>query len=144
MDRFMQIALQEARKGMEAGEGGPFGAVIVKNSEVVSTGHNMVIKTNDPTAHAEIVAIRRASQKLGTFRLEGCTIYVTAKPWARMQKVVYCNTEEETAAIGFDDSLIADIAAGRVEDPVEFEHRPSPECRELFMRWFEDPNKVLY
>ena len=153
MDRFMKMALQEAEKGVEAGEGGPFGAVIVKDSEVVATGHNMVVKTNDPTAHAEIVAIRRASQKLGTFHLEGCVMYVTAEPcpmcfaaihWAHLQKVVYCNTKEESAAIGFDDSLIADIMAEKREDPVRFEHRPSAACGRLFMKWYEDPNKVLY
>ncbi len=153
MDRFMKMALQEAEKGVEAGEGGPFGAVIVKDSEVVATGHNMVVKTNDPTAHAEIVAIRRASQKLGTFHLEGCVMYVTAEPcpmcfaaihWAHLQKVVYCNTTEESAAIGFDDSLIADIMAEKREDPVRFEHRPSAACGRLFMKWYEDPNKVLY
>ncbi len=153
MDRFMKMALQEAEKGVEAGEGGPFGAVIVKDSEVVATGHNMVVKTNDPTAHAEIVAIRRASQKLGTFHLEGCVMYVTAEPcpmcfaaihWAHLQKVVYCNTKEESAAIGFDDSLIADIMAEKREDTVRFEHRPSAACGRLFMKWYEDPNKVVY
>ncbi len=153
MDRFMEIALEEAERGIEAGEGGPFGAVIVKDCEVVATGHNMVVKTNDPTAHAEIVAIRRASEKLGTFHLEGCVMYVTAEPcpmcfaaihWAHIKEVVYCNTKAESAAIGFDDSLITDIMAKKVKDPVKFEHRPSAECRKVFMKWYEDPNKVLY
>ncbi|BBG65520.1 guanine deaminase [Hydrogenimonas sp.] len=147
------MALEEAQNGIEAGEGGPFGAVIVKNSEVIATGHNMVVKTNDPTAHAEMVAIRKASRKLGTFHLEGCTLYVTAEPcpmcfsaihWAHIERVVYCNTKADSAAIGFDDTLISDIIAGRVEDTVRFEHRPSPECRELFMEWYRDPNRVLY
>ncbi len=153
MDRFMEIALQEAEKGIDAGEGGPFGAVIVKDSKVIAKGHNMVVKTNDPTAHAEIVAIRRASQKLETFHLEGCVMYVTAEPcpmcfaaihWAHLEKVVYCNTKEESAAIGFDDSLITDIAAKKVKDPVKFEHRPSNACKRVFMKWYEDPNKILY
>ncbi len=153
MEKYMKMAFLEAEKGIEAADGGPFGAVIVKNGEVIATGHNMVVKTNDPTAHAEMVAIREASRKLGTFHLEGCTLYVTGEPcpmcfaaihWAHLEKVVYCNTKAEAAAIGFDDSLIYEIMEGKREDPVRFEHTPSKECRELFRRWYENPNRVLY
>ncbi|WP_456404193.1 nucleoside deaminase [Hydrogenimonas sp.] len=149
----MKIARREAEKGIEAGDGGPFGAVIVKDGKVIARGHNMVVKTNDPTAHAEIVAIRRASKKLGSFHLEGCILYVTGEPcpmcfaaihWARIENVVYCNTKEEAAAIGFDDSLIDEIVKGKREDPVSFVHLPSKECRDLFRRWYENPQRVLY
>ncbi len=153
MEKFMKIAYAEAQTGIEEKEGGPFGAVIVKEGKVIATGHNMVVKTSDPTAHAEIVAIRKACKKLDEFHLEGCIMYVTGEPcpmcfaaihWARMHKVVYCNTKDEAAAIGFDDSLIAKIAAGDIKDPIKFEHRPSSNCKELFRKWYEDPNRILY
>ena len=95
---FMRIALKEAEKGMEKGEGGPFGAVIVKDGEIISKAHNEVLKTNDPTAHAEMVAIRRASKKLGRFNLSDCDIYSTCEPcpmcfsaihWAKIKKLYF-------------------------------------------------------
>ncbi len=153
MEKFMKIAFEEAKEGIEKGDGGPFGAVIVKSGKVVASGHNMVVGSNDPTAHAEIVAIRRASDRLGSFHLKGCTLYVTAEPcpmcfaaihWAHIEKVVYCNTKEQSASIGFDDSLIYEILEGKRRDMVEFLHTPHEQCEELFKKWYEDPERILY
>ncbi|WP_456485686.1 nucleoside deaminase [Hydrogenimonas sp.] len=153
MKKFMEMALEEAQKGILKGDGGPFGAVIVKDGEVIAAGHNEVVKSNDPTAHAEIVVIRRASQKLQSFHLEGCELYVTGEPcpmcfsaihWAHLTRVVYCNTKQDAARIGFDDALITDIMLRRRPDPIRFVHDPHRRCKSLFEKWYEDPNKVLY
>jgi guanine deaminase len=112
MDTFMEIARQEARRGMQAGEGGPFGAVIVKDGRVIASAHNQVLKTHDATAHAEISAIRQANEILGTHDLSGCEIFTTCYPcpmcfsallWARIKTVWYGCTAEQAAKIGFDD-----------------------------------------
>ena len=153
MEKFMQAAWQEAKAGIEAGDGGPFGAVIVRDGEIIASGHNEVIKTNDPTAHAEIVAIRKASKAVQNFSLKGCILYVTGEPcpmcfsaihWARLDKVYYCNTKSEAAEIGFDDTLITEIIVGKTPDPISFEHHPDPKCKEIFQQWYNDPNKVPY
>lgn len=112
MNKFMKLAIEEARCGINNFDGGPFGAVIVKDGKVISTGHNQVVATNDPTAHGEMVAIRNACEKLGTFDLSGCEIYTTGYPcpmcfcailWANIDKVYYgCNTTD-TEVIGFRD-----------------------------------------
>ena len=112
LNKFMEIAIEEARNGIHNLDGGPFGAVIVKDGEVVATGHNHVVADNDPTAHGEIVAIRNACKKLNTFDLSGCEIYTTGCPcpmcfcailWANIDKVYYgCNTTD-TEIIGFRD-----------------------------------------
>ena len=149
----MQMAYEEAKLGVEARDGGPFGCVIVKDDHIVARGHNEVIKTNDPTAHAEIVAIRKASQALKTFSLEGCALYVTGEPcpmcfsaihWARIDKVVYCNTKADAAAIGFDDAFITEIILGKKPDPIPFVHQPDDRCSTLFQQWYDDPDKTPY
>ena len=108
----MQLAIEEARTGIQNDHGGPFGSVIVKDGEVISTGHNMVLLNNDPTAHGEISAIRAAGRKLGTFDLSGCTIYTTGEPchmclcacmWANIDKIYYGCTIEDNGLIGFRD-----------------------------------------
>jgi len=153
MNTFMQEAFLEAKRGIESGDGGPFGAVIVKEGKIIASGHNEVVKTNDPTAHAEMIAIRNASSKLQSFKLEGCSLYVTGEPcpmcfsaihWAHIEKVYYCNTKEDAARIGFDDSLITEIILGKKADPVSFIHTPSESCQALFTTWYEDPDKVPY
>jgi guanine deaminase len=149
----MQAAWQEAKKGIEAGHGGPFGAVIVKEGEIIASGHNEVIKTNDPTAHAEMVVIRRASRALGRFSLEDCELYVTGEPcpmcfsaihWAHLDRIYYCNTKADAAAIGFDDAFITEIIEGKRPDPITFEHRPDDACHTLFKQWYDNPDKVPY
>jgi len=149
----MPIAFQEARKGIERREGGPFGAVIVKGGTIIARGHNEVIKTNDPTAHAEMVAIRKASDLLGTFKLEGCILYTTGEPcpmcfsaihWAHIEKVYYCNTKEDAAKIGFDDTLITEIICGSRDDPIPFLHQADQAGRALLEEWYEDKEQVPY
>ena len=112
---FMREAIALSIKGMKNGEGGPFGCVIVKNSVVIGRGNNRVTSTNDPTAHAEVVAIRDACQKLSSFQLDGCTIYTSCEPcpmclgaiyWARPDRIIYACTREDAAAIDFDDDFL--------------------------------------
>lgn len=110
--RFMRRAIALSRQGMEAGEGGPFGAVIVKDGVIIGEGWNRVLASNDPTAHAEIEAIRAASRHLNTFCLRGCEIFTSAEPcpmclaavyWARLERIYFANCVADAAAIGFDD-----------------------------------------
>ena len=116
-EKFMQEAIALSKKGIDNGDGGPFGCVIVKGETIVGRGNNKVTSTNDPTAHAEVVAIRDACKNLNTFQLEGCEVYTTCEPcpmclgaiyWARPKIIYYANNREDAAAIGFDDSMIYD------------------------------------
>lgn len=114
-DKFMRMAIELAESNVIQGQGGPFGAVIVKDGMVVARSANKVVPQNDPTAHAEISAIRLACGELGTFNLEGCVIYTSCEPcpmclgaiyWARIDHIYYANTKADAAAIGFDDQFI--------------------------------------
>jgi tRNA(Arg) A34 adenosine deaminase TadA len=125
-ERFMRRAIALAQQGIDRGAGGPFGAVIVKGGEIVGEGYNQVTSTNDPTAHAEIVAIRNACQKLDSFQLDGCILYTSCEPcpmclgaiyWARPANVFYAATREDAANVGFDDQFIYE------EIEKNFEHR---------------------
>ena len=153
MKEFMLEAIKEAKKGVQNGEGGPFGAVVVKDGKIIGRGHNQVVGLNDPTAHAEIQAIRDAAKNLNDFSLKGCTLYVTAEPcpmcfgaihWARIDKVIYGATRDDAAEIGFDDSLIYDIIQGKTKDNVEFIQKYRDECLMVFKEWFEKEDKILY
>src|SRR5699024_8470733 len=113
--KFIQRAIELSKKGMDAGAGGPFGAIVVKDGEIIPEGYNGVTSSNDPTAHAEIVAIRKACEKLESFQLEDCIIYTSCEPcpmclgaiyWARPAAVYYACTKEDAAEIGFDDAFI--------------------------------------
>lgn len=115
MNEYMQLALEEAKKGMRSGKGGPFGAVIVKDDKVLSVASNEVLSLNDPTAHAEVTAIRRACQKLGSYDLSGCIIFVTGEPcpmclsaiaWANIKTVYFALAASEAEKIGFRDCMI--------------------------------------
>lgn len=115
MKQYIDIAIKEARDGMLAGKGGPFGAVVVKDGLVISSASNEVLSNNDPTAHAEVVAIRKACEKLQTYNLSGCDIYVTGEPcpmclsaiiWANIKQVYYALPAEEAEKIGFRDEVI--------------------------------------
>ena len=117
MNKFMKLAIEEAKEGISNGHGGPFGAVIVKDGNVIASGHNHVVINNDPTCHGEINAIRKACQKLGTFDLSGCEIYTTHYPcpmcacaikWANIKTVYYGCTIEDTEKIGFRDKEFYD------------------------------------
>src|SRR5512147_1167783 len=133
-ESFMREAIHLAEQGMRTGRGGPFGCVVVRHGEIVGRGNNRVTSTNDPTAHAEIVAIREACRKLNSFQLEGCDIYTSCEPcpmclgaiyWARPRRVIYANTREEAAAIEFDDEFIyKEINAKMEERKIPFIHHP--------------------
>lgn len=112
---FMARAIQLSIEGVRSGQGGPFGAVIVLKDKIIAEGENRVISANDPTAHAEILAIRQACAKLGSFELKSCELYTSCEPcpmclgaiyWARLSRIYFANTAEDAAAIGFDDSSI--------------------------------------
>ena len=143
---FMQKAINEARKGIHAGHGGPFGSVIVKDGKVVGRGHNRVVKNNDPTCHGEIQAIRRASSRLGTFDLTGCEIYTTGEPchmclcacmWANISKIYYGCTIEDNGLIGFRDDKFDKIFGGRDKLGDYMEELGRKECLDLFDKYNE-------
>lgn len=119
---YMQMAIDEARTGIRAGHGGPFGSIIVKDGAIVGRGHNRVVKNNDPTCHGEVAAIRDACTRLGTFDLSGCEIYTTGEPchmclcacmWANIAKIYYGCTIADNDRIGFRDDKFNDIFGGR-------------------------------
>lgn len=148
----MKIAYDEATKGMLADEGGPFGAVIVKDNEIIATAHNEVLKSNDPTAHAEVNAIRRASQKLGSFDLSDYVLYTTCMPcpmclgaifWARIGTVYYGATDEDAARGGFDDHRFYEMMRGENQD-LELNQLDHQESAKLFDQWLEKNDRQLY
>lgn len=154
MNRFMQMAIQTALAGMQANEGGPFGAVVLCKGEVISQAHNEVIKTNDPTAHAEVVAIRRASRKLGRFDLSDCLLYSTCEPcpmclaavlWARIPRVYFGCTRKDAAAAGFSDDAIYAWFSGKAgELDLELLPLEREKCLQAFREWEEKPDKTRY
>ncbi len=151
---YLRQAIELARYGMEAGKGGPFGCVIVREGEVIGRGCNGVTSTNDPTAHAEVVAIRDACRRLGDYQLTGCTVYTSCEPcpmclgalyWARPARIVYAATRREAADAGFDDDFIyREISQPMEGRKIPFEHRPESAAAELFAEWKEKGDKRLY
>ena len=154
MSIYMDAACHEARRGMDKGDGGPFGAVIVKDGAIISTGHNMVLSTTDSTAHAEVVAIRMAEKVLGTHDLTGCEMYATCYPcpmclgavlWSRISKLHYGCTPEEAAAIGFDDARFwVEIRAAGTGGLIDLVHQPSESCALLFRSWEKKEDRHMY
>jgi guanine deaminase len=154
MTHFMDRAIELSRNGMETGEGGPFGAVVVQNGEIIAEGNNQVLITNDPTAHAEVVAIRRASALLGRFDLSDCEIYTSCEPcpmclgaiyWARPKAVYFANTKNDAAAIEFDDSFIYDELAKPMDArSIQFIHEPREQARIVFNEWANKQDKIRY
>ena len=152
--RFMLEAIELSRKGIAENHGGPFGCVIVKGNEVVGRGWNKVTSTNDPTAHAEVVAIREACNHLQTFQLEDCEVFTSCEPcpmcmgaiyWARPKKIYYGNSREDAAAIGFDDSLIYRELTTAINDRrIEMICLGSGEAFEVFEEWRQKPDKTPY
>ena len=147
MDKFMKTAIDEARIGINAGHGGPFGCVIVRDGEIVGQGHNEVVKRHDPTCHGEIMAIRNACEKLGTHDLKGCQLYTTAEPcpmcagaimWANIQKVYYGCNINDTDRIGFRDKVFYEAPP----DISEELHRE--ECIEVFAEYQSIKHKKKY
>jgi guanine deaminase len=151
---FMEMAVKEAFKGMTDNEGGPFGAVIVKDGRVIAKDHNRVVKTKDPTAHAEIEAIRRASKKLGRFDLSDCEIYSTCEPcpmclaavyWAKIRWIYYGCNKLDAEKIGFSDRAIdTALKGGRVDRRLRMIPLARESCLELFSFWAHKSDKVPY
>jgi guanine deaminase len=152
--RFLERAVALARASMESNRGGPFGAVIVRDGVVLGEAANAVIQTNDPTAHAEVMAIRDATSKLGDYRLNGAIIYASSEPcpmclsaiyWARIDHVVYAAACDVAAAAGFDDTFFyEELRANHADRRVKIRQADLPEARALFEDWKRKPDKKLY
>lgn len=152
--KFLDRAVELSAIGMQAGNGGPFGCVIVYNDKIVGEGSNMVTSTNDPTAHAEVVAIRNACQHLNSFQLLDCDVYTSCEPcpmclgalyWARVRRVIYANTRYEAAAIEFDDEFIyEEINTDFMQRQIPFIHAPHVGAREVFEQWKKMDSKLKY
>ena len=153
-EKFMTAAIALAQKGMDENHGGPFGAVVVKNNKIIAEGYNQVTSSNDPTAHAEVVAIREACKVLDTFQLEGCTIYTSCEPcpmclgaiyWARPDKVVFGATKQDAANAQFDDQFIYDELEKELSRRhIQFENMMRDEAREVFDAWNKKEDKKEY
>lgn len=152
---FIRRAIELAQKGMQKGDGGPFGAVIVKDDKIIGEGWNCVTSSNDPTAHAEVVAIRAACKNIDSFQLEGCTIYASCEPcpmcfgaiyWARPDRLVYAATKIDAAEIaGFDDAFIYEqLDKPEIERHIKQEQLLREEGLAPFEVWRAKENKDLY
>ena len=150
----MKEAIELSRKNIREGKGGPFAAVIVKGDEIIARGTNLVTSTNDPTAHAEVVAIREACRALGTFQLNGCEMYTTCEPcpmclgaiyWARPDKVYFANTHIDAANIGFDDKFIyEEIALSIKRRHIPMIQMMREEALSAFWDWQKMQDKINY
>lgn len=151
---YLREAIRLARENVAAGAGGPFGAVVVRDGQIVATGTNLVTTTDDPTAHAEIVAIRNACRELGSFQLEGCEVYCSCEPcpmclgaiyWARPARVVFASSAHDAADAGFDDSFIYDeVRLPRDRRRLPLEQMRVPEAGEEFAAWRSAEDRVEY
>ena len=150
MNKFMKQAIIEAYRGINGGHGGPFGAVIVKDGKIIARGHNKVLKNNDATCHGEMVAIRRASKKLGTHDLSGCEIYTTGEPcpmcrgaimWANIERVYYGCNIDDTEIIGFRDKKFYEGAGVRDDFSTELDRE---ECLKLYRDYLNIADKKNY
>ena len=152
--KFMREAIRLSLENVQSGKGGPFGAIIVKNGEMIATGVNEVTGTNDPTAHAEIIAIRNACEKLDSFQLDDCEIYCSCEPcpmclgaiyWTRLKAVYFANTKKDAAEINFDDNSIYQ----EIELPINERKLPTiqllrDEAQSAFILWQKNDNKIDY
>ena len=153
-EKFMAEAVALSQKSLDNNSGGPFGCVIVKDNVIVGRGNNQVTGTNDPTAHAEVVAIREACKNLNSYQLEDCEIYTSCEPcpmclgaiyWARPKKVYYANSRKDAADIGFDDSLIYDEINAPIEKRIiPLLHLPTNEALQVFKNWAAKNDKSEY
>ena len=151
---FMREAIRLSKEGIDNEHGGPFGAVVVKDGKIVGRGYNRVTSTNDPTAHAEVVAIRDACKNLNTYQLEGCEIYTSCEPcpmcmgaiyWARPSKVYFGCTRDDAAKIGFDDSYIYNELKLELKDRgIPLEHFSRDEALIVFDEWQRKENRREY
>ena len=153
-EKFMQEAILLSKKGIETSEGGPFGCVIVKGEKIVGRGNNKVTSENDPTAHAEVVAIRDACKNLQTFQLEDCEIFTSCEPcpmclgaiyWARPKAIYYANNRQDAADIGFDDSMIYDeMKIENYERRIPLTSLGRTEAIKVFEEWKNKTDKMTY
>jgi guanine deaminase len=154
VNEFMQRAIALAIENVNSGRGGPFGVVIVKDSRVIASGTNRVTSTNDPTAHAEIVAIREACRVLGDFQLTGCDIYTSCEPcpmcfgaiyWARPARVFFASTAQDASAAGFDDSFIfEELRRPLRERKIPMQQMMREEALAAFAAWRKKPDRTNY
>ena len=152
--QFMRAAIRLANDKMRRGDGGPFGAVVVRRDKIVGRGWNRVTSTNDPTAHAEVTAIQDACHRLKTFRLEECEIYTSCEPcpmclaaiyWARIGKIFYAGARRDAAAAGFDDDLIyRELARPISRRKIPMRQLLRSEGLKVFREWRDKPDKIRY
>jgi tRNA(Arg) A34 adenosine deaminase TadA len=152
--RLLREAIRLSRTRMREGRGGPFGAVVARDGAIVARGWNAVTSTNDPTAHAEVVAIRRACRKLETFSLAGCVLYASCEPcpmclaaayWARVDRLVFAATREDAARAGFDDALIyREVPLPPEARSLPTDHLLRSEAIAVFEEWLAKPDRVQY
>jgi tRNA(Arg) A34 adenosine deaminase TadA len=150
----MREAIRLSMENVKSGNGGPFGAVIVKNGKIIATAVNEVTKSNDPTAHAEIVAIRNACATLNSFQLDGCDIYCSCEPcpmclgaiyWARPKSIYFANSKKDAAEINFDDNFIyQEIKLPIHERKLTITQLLRDEAQSVFLQWQESENKIEY
>lgn len=153
-ERFMREAIRLAVENVKQGTGGPFGAVVVKEGKIIAACANTVTPDCDPTAHAEVNAIREACRKLDTFQLEGCEIYASCEPcpmclgaiyWARPSRVYYASTKEDAALAGFDDSFIyKEVALPEADRSIPFLNEKEDTAGKEFSLWRENKDKTVY
>lgn len=150
MNKYMDMAKKSAFSGISCGDGGPFGAVIVKDGKVISVSHNEVLASNDPTAHAEVVAIRDACRKLGTYDLSGCVIYSSCEPcpmclsaiiWANIKEVYYGCDRKDAKDIGFRDDFIYEFLEGK-NTAMNVQCIDREECLEVFDKYKSDKGTI--
>lgn len=151
---FMKRAISLAQEGVDANAGGPFGCVIVKDNKIIAEGYNKVTSTNDPTAHAEVVAIRKACETLGSFQLDDCTVYTSCEPcpmcfgaiyWARPKMVYFACDKVDAAKIDFDDQFIYDELDKNIDDrDIKFVRLLRKEAIPVFDKWAEKADKIEY
>ena len=153
-DFFLARAIELAQKSSELGEGGPFGAVIVREGKIIAEGWNRVVTSHDPTAHAEISAIRSACAAVDSFHLPNSTLYASSEPcpmclsaayWARIERIVFANSRAEAAAIGFcDDELYSELNRHFSARSIVMEHHPLPDALLPMQRWEKNPDRTPY
>ncbi len=153
-EKFMREAIAVSLKGIRENEGGPFGCIVVKGNDIVGIGNNKVTSSNDPTAHAEIVAIRDACKNLGSFQLDDCEIYTSCEPcpmclgaiyWARPKMIYYANNREDAASIGFDDSMIyEEMSKNYADRKIPIRTISRDEAYKVFEEWRDKEDKTTY
>ena len=152
--KFMREAIRLSMENVQSDNGGPFGTVVVKNGKIIATGVNEVTKSNDPTAHAEMIAIRNACEKLNSFQLDGCDIYCSCEPcpmclgaiyWARPKSIYFANSKKDAAEINFDDNVIyQEIKLPIHERKLTITQLLRDEAQSVFLQWQESENKIEY